>query len=129
MASNNKGILRRLGLAIATAVTGLVLAGGASVASLVGWIGSAQAVTSTVQASTPEQASLSANTFATPQVVLVPIAPLATSAQLPATDVTLASAETSNRPSTATGAFVASRHTEDGRSEGARVPHGERDDD
>ena len=79
MASNNTGISRRMGVAIATAVTGLVLAGGASVASLVGWIGPAQAVTSTAQASTPEQASLSATTFATPHVVLVPIAPMATS--------------------------------------------------
>jgi hypothetical protein len=119
-----------MGLAIATAVTGLVLAGGASVASLVGWIGPAHAVTSTVQANTSEQASLSANTFATPQVVLVPIAPMATtSAQLPATGASLAGAETSNGPSTATGVFVASRHTEDARSQSGRMPRGERDDD
>ena len=129
MASKTTGISRRMGLAIATAVSGLVLAGGASVASLVGWIGPAQAVTSTVQASTREQASLSADTFATPQVVLVPIAPMATSTQPPATGATFGRAETSKGPSTASGALVASRHAEDGRSEGARVPHGERDDD
>ncbi len=83
MASSSTGISPRMGLAIASAVTGLVLAGGASVASLVGWIGPVQAVTNTVQASTPERASLSANTLA----------------------------------------------TEHGRSEGARVSYGERDDD
>ena len=129
MAANSTAISRRMGLAIATAVTGLVLAGGASVASLVGLIGPAEAVTSTVQASTPEPASLSANTFVKPQVVLVPIAPLATYAQLPAAGATLVGAETSNPPSTASGALVQPRHAEDGRSEGARMAHGERDDD
>lgn len=130
MTSNSTGISRRMGLAIATAVTGLVLAGGASVGSLVGWIGPALAVTSTVQASTPEQASLSASTLATPQVVLVPIAPMATtSAQVPATGASLASAETSNGPSTATELLVGSRHTEEGRSQSGRIPRGERDDD
>ena len=124
MASNSSGISRRMALAIATAVTGLVLAGGVSVVSLVGWIGPAQPATDTVQASATEQASLSAT-----QVVLVPIAPVTTSAQQPPTGVSLARAETTTRPSTAEGAFGASRHTENGRPEGSRVRHGERDDD
>ena len=127
MTSSTTGIPRRIGMAIATAVTGLVLAAGVSIASLVGWIGPAEAVSTTVQANAPEQASLPANTVATPQVVLVPIAPV--TARQPATTVSLAGAEITTRPSTAGGPFGASRHTEDGRSEGARVWHGERDDD
>jgi hypothetical protein len=129
MASSTQGISRGMGMAVATAVTGVVLAGGVSVASLAGWIGPAQAVSNRLQASAPEQTNLLANTSATPQVVLVPIAPVTTSAQQPATTVSLAGAETTARPSIAGGAFGTWRHTEDGRSEGARVPHEERADD
>jgi hypothetical protein len=118
------GVSRRTGLAIATAVTGLVLAAGVSVAGLVGWVRPAQAVTDTVPASAPAPSSMTA-----PQVVLVPVAPVTTPAQPPATSASLAGAMTSDGPSTASGALVASRHTERDRSEGARLPHGERDDD
>jgi hypothetical protein len=121
MTSTTTGASQRMRLAIATAVTGVVLATGVSVASLVGWVRPAQAFTNT-------QPSLTASASATPQVVLVPIAPVTTSAQPLATNA-VTGAVSSNGPSTAAGALVSSRHTNSDRSEAARVPHGERDDD
>lgn len=106
MVSTTSGISRRMGLAIATAVTGLVLAAGVSVASLAGWVRPAQAVTDT-------QSSIMESISATPQVVLVPLAPVTATAQAPATSANLA------------GALTSTAH----QSESARVPHRERDDD
>ncbi len=129
MASSRTGISGRTGLAIAAAITGLTLAGGVSVASLVGWIRPALPATDTLQASVLEQVSVPANTQATPQVVLVPVAPVTTSAQQAPTAVSVPGAELTSGRSTDAGAFVASRQVERSRSDGARVPHAERDDD
>jgi hypothetical protein len=106
MASTTSGVSRRMGLAVTTAVTGVVLAAGVSVASLAGWVRPAQAVTDT-------QSNIMQSASATPQVVLVPIAPVTATAQPPATSANLAGALTSTAR----------------QSESTRVPHRERDDD
>jgi hypothetical protein len=125
MPSTSSGVSPRMGLAIATAVTGLVLATGVSVGSLVGWVRPAQLVTETVAASAPVQTSWMADTSATPQVVLVPIAPVSASAQSPVGNARLAGGALS----TASEVLGASRHTDRNRSESPRAIHGERDDD
>jgi hypothetical protein len=67
----------RLGLAIAAGVTGLVLAGSVTLATLVGWVQPAQSPTASAQSVEP--GVISTNLFesgvATPQVVLVPVMP------------------------------------------------------
>jgi hypothetical protein len=112
MAPRTTGVSKRMGLAIATAVTGVVVAAGVSLASLVGWVRPAQAVSNTVPANTLVATGLSADTSATPQIVLVPIAPVTTSAQPPATIASLAGSVSSNQT-----------------SEHRQEPHGVRDDD
>lgn len=129
MASSTTGVSQRMAMATAAAITGLVLAGGISIATVAGWVRPAQTVNETAQTSPPGQASLPAVTSTSPHVVLVPIAPAATSAQPPAAGASVGGVEASIGPSTAAGAFVASRHTERARSEGGTALYGERDDD
>ncbi|HEX8966909.1 MAG TPA: hypothetical protein VF937_03450 [Chloroflexota bacterium] len=75
MAPTPIAVSRHVGLAIATAVTGLVLAAGVSIATLVGWLGPTRAVNEPAQASMPGQAGLEASPSSTSQFVLVPGVP------------------------------------------------------
>jgi hypothetical protein len=73
----------RLGLAIAAGVTGLLLAGGITVATLVGWVQPAQSAAVSVQSAQPAatSANLSDSAVAAPQVVLVPVMPAGATVQ------------------------------------------------
>jgi hypothetical protein len=81
MASTNTDNSKRLSLAIATAMAGVVLAAGVSVASLLGWVKPADAGDGSGQISIAAQAEIPVTAPSTPQVVLVPVAP--TSPQSP----------------------------------------------
>lgn len=122
MPSLTNRISPRIGLAVATAVTGLVLAGGVSIAALIGWVRPAEALTGSVQA------TAATNTFAPPQIVLVPVTPAATQV-----GTSTSSSVQFARTSSATGPANATRSHEADFEGARRAPvqlgHGERDDD
>ena len=74
----------RFGLAVAAAVTGLVLAGGVTLASVLGWVGPRQLTASSAEAPAAPPLSLPASAVSDtspPQVVLVPVVPAGASTQ------------------------------------------------
>jgi hypothetical protein len=127
MATTSTGNSKRLSLAIATAVAGVVLAAGISVASLLGWVKPADAGAGSGQTSIAAQAQIPANAPSTPQVVLVPVAPrppqsLTLALNPPAGDLA--------RPSSDSGeASRISRGEREQRPTPVRATQGERDDD
>jgi hypothetical protein len=127
MASTSPGNSKRLSLAIATAATGVVLAAGISVGSLLGWVKPANAGAGSVQASSAARADIPVTASSTPQVVLVPIAP--TSPQSPTVPLNAPVADLA-RPSLDSGeASRGSRGEREQRPAIVRATNGERDDD
>ena len=128
MASTTTGNSKRLSLAIATAVAGVALAAGISVASLLGWVKPANAGAGAGQTSVAAQADIPMAAPSTPQVVLVPVAP--TSPQPLSTVAVNPPVANLARPSSESGqASRALRVEREQRPPGVRASHGERDDD
>lgn len=127
MASTSTGSSKRLSFAIATAVAGVVLAAGISVASLLGWVKPADAGAASGQNSIAAQADLPVAAPSTPQVVLVPVVPTSppstsVAQNPPAADLL--------RPSSDPGeGSRASGREREQRPTVLRATQGERDDD
>jgi hypothetical protein len=123
MANTNSENSKRLGLAIATAVTGLVLAGGISAISLLGWVKPAEAGAGPAQTGVAALADLPLIS----QVVLVPIAPLSPQSPTVAANPVAPDVALTSSPSGEAARVSGDEGAE--RTQVQRVRHGERDDD
>ena len=127
MASTTTDNSRALSLAIATAVAGVALAAGISVASLLGWVNPADGGAGSGQTSVAAQADIPVAAPSTPQVVLVPVVP--TPPQSPSVALNPPGADLARPSSAAAQASRALRGEREQRPSVVRASHGERDDD